>query len=52
MFEFLKGIIVEKSDKAIILDVKDIGYKIFVPLSFNSPIKEKILIYISMIIKD
>lgn len=55
MFAFVKGILVEATPLAVIIDVQGIGYKVFIPASVFSQlpqIGEKVCLYTSFIVRE
>ncbi len=55
MIGFLRGILADKGDGYIIIDVNGVGYQVFVPANSSAYLNaegEEVLLYTSMIVRD
>ena len=55
MIGFLRGILAEKGDGYIVIDVNGVGYQVFVPANSSAYLNaegEEVLVYTSMIVKE
>jgi len=55
MYEFLRGILVEKNPNYVVLDVANVGYKLLIPHGLYSnlcPTNEETVLYTTFIVKE